>query len=387
MPASAAATGDGGGGSTYQSPGTPPTVGHHSREAAARGDRGAGSSAGSPAATTSRAAAMLRVRSDGETGASVAASRQRAGSVATNVRTGTRATSASVRDRKRVSQSGGAASITIAGAGLTSTTKRRASSRGSSSPTPSSRTSAADHPLGRREAGSVSSVATTPLSGSVTSLEARRRPASETVSTACSLPSSPFPGLLPAVLPGLLPAVLPGLLPAVPYPTLSRIVSPAATRRGPSTDATNASKNEGRGSTTRRARPTRSGATSGMSAMAPSVTTITGPTRAAAAVSAGPSRLAPSAGGSVSKARTARPKRQITPSAARPRAVSSAARHGPPWPALLSDASSKTSGGPPGAERGVTGVQRSSASAATPVARSSSKPALSRPRTRAPPRA
>src|SRR3989454_2255447 len=243
MPTSAAATGDGGGGSTYQSPGTPPTVGHESREGgAARRSPGVGSKVGSPTATTSRAAAVLRARSAGETGASVAASRQRPGSVATNVFTGTRATSASVRDRKRVSQSGGAASITIAGAGLTSTTKRRASPRGSSSPTPSSRTSAADHPLGRREAGSVSSVATTPLSGSVTSLEARRRPASETVSTACSLPSSPFPGLLPAVLPGLLPAV--------PYPTLSRIVSPAATRRGPSMDATNASKKGGRGSTT-----------------------------------------------------------------------------------------------------------------------------------------
>src|SRR3989475_8258519 len=188
MPASAAATGDGGGGSTYQSPGTPPTVGHHSREGAARGDRGVGSWAGSPAATTSRAAAVLRARSDGDTGASVAASRQRAGSVATNVFTGTRATSASVRDRKRVSQSGGAASITIAGAGLTSTTNRRASSRGSESRTPSRRTSSGDQPDGKRDTGNVSSVATTPLSGSVTSRDAIRRPASVTTTIAPGLP-------------------------------------------------------------------------------------------------------------------------------------------------------------------------------------------------------
>src|SRR5207247_10129950 len=114
---------------------------------------------------TGRAAAVLRAKSAGETGASVAASRQRPGSVATNDFTGTRATSASVRDRKRVSQSGGAASITIAGAGLTSTTNRRASSRGSSSPATSSRTYTADHPLGKLEKGIVSTVVTIPLSG------------------------------------------------------------------------------------------------------------------------------------------------------------------------------------------------------------------------------
>src|SRR2546426_1056024 len=154
MPTSAAATGDGGGGSTYQSPATPPTVGHESREGgAARRSPGVGSRGGSPTATTSRAAAVLRAKSAGETGASVAASRQRPGSVATNVFTGTRATSASVRDRKRVSQSGGAASITIAGAGLTSTTNRRASSRGSSSPTSSNRTSRVDQPAGERPGG------------------------------------------------------------------------------------------------------------------------------------------------------------------------------------------------------------------------------------------
>src|SRR5438445_238339 len=190
MPASAAATGDGGGGSTYQSPGTPPTVGHESREGgAARRSPGVGSRVGSPAATTSRAAAVLRAKSAGETGASVAASRQRPGSVATNVFTGTRATSASVRDRKRVSQSGGAASITIAGAGLTSTTNRRASSRGSESPTPSRRISSADHPgCGMRDAGSVSSAERMPLSGRVTRREARRRPSLVTASNPSRIP-------------------------------------------------------------------------------------------------------------------------------------------------------------------------------------------------------
>src|SRR5439155_680245 len=81
--------------------------------------------------------APTRVTSAVETGVRLAASRHPppSGSDSTKVRTGTRATSLSVRARKRLSQSGGDASSTTEGWGLTSSVNQRASSRGSSSPT------------------------------------------------------------------------------------------------------------------------------------------------------------------------------------------------------------------------------------------------------------
>ena len=77
----------------------------------------------------------------------------------------------------------------------------------------------------------------------------------------------------------------------------------------------------------------------------PSVTITTSPARPAAASSAGPSRLAPAAGGAVSNGATPVPNRQITAPPRRlaiARAVSSAARHGAPL--ILRDASSSTIG-------------------------------------------
>src|SRR5207249_5294096 len=66
---------------------------------------------------------------------------------------------------------------------------------------------------------------------------------------------------------------------------------------------------------------------SARSGMAPSETTVTGPPRAAAAASAGASRLAPSVGGSVSNPATRSPNRQMIPPCASARAVSRSEEH------------------------------------------------------------
>src|SRR5439155_18617014 len=147
--------------STYQSPCCPSVVCQRSTPPSPEIRP---STAGSPPSTTSRAPATARRTTSVPTGASVVASRQRdpppdTASGATNILSGTRATSARVRARNRRSQSGGAASTTTAGAELTSTTNSRASSRGSESATPSNRTSSADQPGDRkRETGNASSV-------------------------------------------------------------------------------------------------------------------------------------------------------------------------------------------------------------------------------------
>src|SRR3989475_2186910 len=119
-PAGAAVKGEDSGSPTYQSPGWP-FVGHNS-PAFLDPPLNARACAGSPIAITSRAFTAALVRTLVATGASVAPSRQRPASVSTNTFTGTRATSPSVRARKRVSQSGGDAKITAAGSRLTSTT-------------------------------------------------------------------------------------------------------------------------------------------------------------------------------------------------------------------------------------------------------------------------
>ena len=321
---------------------------------------------------TSAAPATARATSPGARPSSVAPSRQRPrpGSASMNVRTGTRATSSSVRARNRVSQSGGEASSTTDGWGLTSRTNSRASSRRSSSPTPSNRTSTATQPgRGKRETGNVSSLETMPLSGSGTARDAIRRPPRFTASVAFRFP-------LPV-----------SRFPAVPKLTLSRIVSPALTRLGPSTEATKASKNGVRGRTTMRARRARSGGMSARSVIAPSETTVTGPPRPAAASSAGTRRLAPSAGGNVSNAPTRAPNRQITPPRPSARAVSSASRHRPPWPAMLREASSRTSTGAPPASTRTLGFHTSSRRAPRAAARSAPSPSVTRLRTRAPPSA
>src|SRR5438105_3429442 len=189
-PASAPASGDGSGARTYQSPSWPRWVGHVST-APLVGNRS--SAAGSPIRTTSRAPATACAAAAAETGVRPAASRQPDPSDpdCTSVRTGTRATSLSVRARNRLSQSGGAASSTTEGGGLTSSTNQRASSRGSESPaTPSSRTSSACQPAGREpgkgEGGRVTSVERMPLSGIETTREVRRRDPRRTTSV-------PFP--------------------------------------------------------------------------------------------------------------------------------------------------------------------------------------------------
>src|SRR3989440_9603359 len=123
-PDSAAVSGDESGGSTYQSPDWP-LVDQISRDARAEAVRLCVRS-GSPMTTTRRAADVARFRSAVATGASVAASRQRPGSVSTNIFTGTRATSRNAFARNRDSQSGGDARITAAGSRLTSIAKRRA---------------------------------------------------------------------------------------------------------------------------------------------------------------------------------------------------------------------------------------------------------------------
>src|SRR6266705_1995588 len=223
-PPSAPARGEGPGGWMYQSPSCRRPSGH--RSTAPPGARRA-KVAGSPASITSRAAATARATSAGGTAASVAASRHRLppGSVATNALSGTRATSVKVRARNRVSQSGGDASSTTDGCGLTSSTNVRASSRGSESPdTPSIRTSSADQPAGKEarelpgkgEEGRLSSVLTTPLSGRATTRDVSRRP--DKLTTRFALAPSPFPGLLPAVSPAVPfpPSPFPGLLPALP---------------------------------------------------------------------------------------------------------------------------------------------------------------------------
>ena len=189
-PASVPASGDGSGGCTYQSPSWPRCVDHVST-APFTGEGNRSSTAGSPTRTTRRAPATARATSVEETGVRPAASRHPvpSGPDCTRVRTGTRATSASVRARKRLSQSGGAASSTTEGCGLTSSTNQRASSRGSSSPTPSNPALTATHPVGRREAGIVRSVATIPLSGSSMRRDTRGRPCKRTTSVAPRLPS------------------------------------------------------------------------------------------------------------------------------------------------------------------------------------------------------
>jgi len=131
-PDNVAVSGEESGGSTYQSPDCP-LVCQTSRDAWTEAMRLCVRS-GSPITTTSRAAEVARFSSAVATGASVAASRQRPRSVSTNIFTGTRATSLSALARKRDSQSGGEARITAAGSELTSSAKRRASSRGSASP-------------------------------------------------------------------------------------------------------------------------------------------------------------------------------------------------------------------------------------------------------------
>ena len=141
-------------------------------------------------ATTSRALAAALVSRLVGTGTSVAPSRQRPASVSTNTFTGTRATSLSVRARKRVSQSGGEAKMTAAGARLTSIAKRRLLSRGSASPTPSRRTSSTAHPgFGIRDTGNVTSVESVPLSGSVTRCDVSRRSATLTTIDAFRVPN------------------------------------------------------------------------------------------------------------------------------------------------------------------------------------------------------
>src|SRR6266702_7692902 len=287
-PASAKLSGDAGGGSAYQSPATAAPLDQRSTAG------GRPNAPGSPPSTTSRAPASARRTSSGATGVRVTASRQGAPfSGCTNMRSGTRATSPSVRARNRRSQSGGAASTTTCGAELSSTTNRRASSRGSESGAPSRRTSSADQPTcGIRETGNERSVETTPLSGRETARDTSRRPPDTTANVA-----SPFP--LPV-----------SRFPAVPYETFSRIVSVAVTRSGPSTAATNASRNGARGSTTTCGARSRSGATAATSSSSPSVTTATGAPRAAAAARPGASRLAPSVGGNESKAATRSPNRQ-----------------------------------------------------------------------------
>src|SRR5437773_876346 len=201
MPASAPASGDGSGGCTYQSPSWPRVVDQF-RMAPLDANRSSG--AGFPARTTRRAPATTRVTSAMETGARLAASRQPPppGSDSTKARTGTRATSLSARARKRLSQSGGDASSTTEGWGLTSSKNRRASSRGSESPaTPSSRTSSACQPARERpvkgEVGRVISVETIPLSGSETTRDMRRR--FPRLTTSVPFPLPPSPALSPAV--------------------------------------------------------------------------------------------------------------------------------------------------------------------------------------------
>jgi len=185
-PASAAVKGDDGGRSTYQSPACP-LVGHNNTALRAVNSR---ARPGSPVAITSRAALAARVSSAAATGARVAPSRQRPASVSTNTRTGRRATSLRVRARNRASQSGGEAKITAAGSRLTSTAKRRLSSRGSASLIPSRRTSSTCHPgFGIRESGIVTSVEIVPLSGSVTRCEVSRRSPTLTVIDAFRAPS------------------------------------------------------------------------------------------------------------------------------------------------------------------------------------------------------
>src|SRR5690242_1577738 len=357
-PASAAASGDAAAGAAYQSPGAPGAAGHANTLPAGRIAR---RRSASPTSATRRAPAIARVTVVAASGASEPLSRQpplRSG--CTNTFTGTRATSPSVRARKRDSQSGGAARITAPGSGLTSTTKTRASSRGSASLTPASVTSSADHPLGNRAAGSDRSNATVPLSGNAIGRAMSTRPPSRT-----SILAPPFPFPLSP-------------FPALPAVTRSAIVSFTPTRRVPSTPAMYASGKTGRGSTTTFGSRDKSAGRSATSGSSPSVTTTTGPPRAAAAASAGASRLAPSAGGAVSNAATRAPKRQITPPRANARAVSSAALQRPPWPARESEASSSTSGRAASAGARTPGFQRSRSSAATPVARRASKPTPSR---------
>src|SRR5438132_3684844 len=102
--------------------------------------------------------------------------------------------------------------------GFTSSTKRRASSRGSGSPAaPPSRTSSTCQPPagkdpgtareepGKGEEGNLSSVLTIPLSGSATSRDATRRP--ERLTTSLAFRPSPFPGPFRAVSPAVFPAV------------------------------------------------------------------------------------------------------------------------------------------------------------------------------------
>src|SRR5439155_514687 len=136
IPARRPAAGAGRGGGPYQRPSWPRVV-DEGRMAPV--DANGSSGAGSPARTRRRAPATTRVTSAVETGVRLAASRHPppSGSDSTKVRTGTRATSLSVRARKRLSQSGGDASSTTEGSVLTSSVNQRAASRGSSSPTPS----------------------------------------------------------------------------------------------------------------------------------------------------------------------------------------------------------------------------------------------------------
>src|SRR3989442_8078678 len=129
IPPSAPASGDGPGSWTYQSPSWPCTVRH---VRTAPGPENRSNLAGSPTRTTRRAPATARATSALETGARLAASRQRrsppAGSDSTNARTGTPATSLIVRARKRLSQPGGEPSGTTEGGGLPSSTNTRAAS-------------------------------------------------------------------------------------------------------------------------------------------------------------------------------------------------------------------------------------------------------------------
>src|SRR5262245_17368632 len=103
-PASAPATGDAGGGSTYQSPSRAPRPAVGQTSVATRGGkRTVASRAGSPSKTTTRAESTTRCTAAEETTLRDTPSRHVPGDGSTKVRNGTRATSASVRARNRES--------------------------------------------------------------------------------------------------------------------------------------------------------------------------------------------------------------------------------------------------------------------------------------------
>jgi hypothetical protein len=276
----------------------------------------------------------------------------------TKPRTGSCATSRSVRYRNRLSQSPGAARSTTPGVRATVMTWILVSVLGSPSFAPASVTFSACMPGPIAADGTRSWILAAPPGW-------RRTRRSPTVS-------------LPART--TTPTLSSGAPASARTSSSSPSESPAVTLVGPANAVTARSAWGARGNSLTDARPSSSGGRSPASSISPSVITTTGRSEAAAAVSAGPRSDRPRLG-VVSGLATSPPNSRTSPVR---RADSRASFHRPPGAPMLSEPSSSTSGrtGPPADGQLTLSRSRPRADQATPRATSGTSPRRPRRSTR-----